>query len=219
MRIVCMSDLHTKRPRQVPDGDVLIVSGDWCIRGDLSELAKNSWVAEQPHKHKVAIAGNHDFCLQNEDRELAKSLVRGWGVTYLEDQPLMIDGLKFYGSPWQPNFHNWAFQKERGPELAAVWSKIPDDTNVLITHGPPEGILDVVPRYSSGYGGYGHVDVHLGDCDLYARSIALDSLKLHVFGHIHYSHGQTKFLDTLYVNAAVCDERYQPSNEPIVVDL
>lgn len=220
-RIVCMSDLHCRRPANVPEGDVLVVAGDWCGLGTVDELRRSAWVADLPHKHKVAIAGNHDWCFQRKpDSDEARFVLTDWGVTYLEEGAAEIMGLKFYGSPWQPEFCNWAFNLPRGHRLREKWAQIPEDTEVLITHGPPRNILDLAPR-SSGAWGWDDVEgEHVGCWDLRARVLELPHLKLHVFGHIHHSYGQSSFGGALkFVNASTCTERYAPDNAPIVIDL
>ena len=99
------------------------------------------WFENQDYAHKILIAGNHDFMFET-DRNLAQAELIGREMYYLENAALEIDGVKFYGSPVQPWFHDWAFNQSRGPEIAATWRKIPDDTEFLITHGPPKNILD-----------------------------------------------------------------------------
>ena len=136
VRIVCISDTHTlHRQVTVPDGDVLIHAGDICNHGTRGEVKQFvSWLGELPHRHKIFIAGNHDWPFDKHGRHAHHWIKHG---TYLQDTAIMIEGLKFYGSPWQPEFCNWAFNLPRGKRLEFVWSSIPDDTDVLITHTPP----------------------------------------------------------------------------------
>lgn len=208
MRIVCLSDTHTLTAGlQVPAGDVLVHAGDWCGRGDKSEaVGFADWLLTLPHEHKVVVAGNHDWVAE-KDPEWTAALFAGYGITYICDSSVAIDGLKFYGAPWQPEFCNWAFNLPRGRALAEKWAQIPDDTDVLITHGPPAGILDMVNESNRP-----------GCHDLRAR-VAVVRPKLHVFGHIHEGYGRHRRHDTQFVNAAVCDGRYRPVNKPIVVEL
>jgi hypothetical protein len=126
---------------------------------------------------------------------------------YLQDSGVDIDGIKFWGSPWQPEFYNWAFNLPRGPELARVWAQIPNDTDVLITHGPPYGVLDEI------YHGK-----RVGCQDL---SDALERVKpkVHVFGHIHEGYGVLEQNGTTYVNASLCNQYYQLVHSPIVIDV
>jgi predicted phosphohydrolase len=207
LRLVCMSDLHhIKHDFPVPDGDVLIIAGDVCGYGRLSELEEfDQFLAGLPHSHKLLIAGNHDWPFVSVNSSEAGQLVKN--ATYLQDAGIEIGGLQFWGSPWQPWFLDWAFNLPRGPELAAIWKKIPDDTDVLITHTPPYGILD---RLISGK--------HAECADL-VHALARVKPKVHVFGHIHEAYGRVEQDGTIYVNASVRNFRYQLVNPPIVVDL
>src|SRR5438552_15630492 len=124
MRIVSVADTHLFHgDLVVPDGDVLVHAGDLCRGGDLDELREAAaWLAGLPNRHKVIVAGNHDWAFVNEP-ERARAAIAP--MTYLEDAGATIDGVRFYGSPWQPAFHDWAFNLPRGPQLAAVWANIP----------------------------------------------------------------------------------------------
>lgn len=213
-RIVCISDTHNCNEEIiVPDGDLLIHSGDAITSGTLNELEKFfGWFAHLPHKRKVLIAGNHDWAFQLQS-EKARDLIPD-SVIYLQDSSAEIDGLKIYGSPWQPRFFDWAFNLNRGYELAEKWAMIPDDVDVLITHGPPYGILDLVPR--KGW------DENTGCEELRKRVeqiAAFGRLKLHVFGHIHCGYGIQEEFGVKFVNASTCDEQYNPTQPPIVIDL
>jgi Icc-related predicted phosphoesterase len=214
MRIVCISDTHNCNEEiAVPDGDVLIHAGDATTVGSVEQLrAFNRWFAVLPHKHKVFVAGNHDWLFE-KDNDLARRLLDP-SIVYLQDSSAEIDGLKIYGSPWQPRFFDWAFNLNRGYELAEKWSLIPDDIDVLITHGPPYGILDLVPR--QGW------DENTGCEELRKRveQIAANGrLKLHVFGHIHCGYGVHDEFGVKFVNASTCDEQYNATQPPIVIDL
>ncbi len=214
MRIVCISDTHNRNEEiVVPNGDVLIHSGDATTVGSVEQLrAFNRWFAVLPHKHKVFVAGNHDWLFE-KDNDLARRLLDP-SIVYLQDSSAEIDGLKIYGSPWQPRFFDWAFNLNRGYELAEKWSLIPDDIDVLITHGPPNGILDLVPR--KGW------DENTGCEELRKRveQIAANvRLKLHVFGHIHCGYGVHDEFGVKFVNASTCDEQYNATQPPIVIDL
>lgn len=209
MRIVCMSDTHLRHNFSVPNGDVLIHAGDGTGSGNLKEVRQwLAWVASFPHTHKIVVAGNHDFFFER-DPELIPSLIPP-GVIYLQDSGLEIEGVKFWGSPWQPEFHDWAFNLPRGEALADRWALISSDTKVLITHGPPHGILDKLP---------GSQGSHVGCEDLLACVADLSHLRLHVFGHIHDAYGQVIKGGTQFVNACICNEDYLACRAPIVVDL
>jgi len=207
MRIVCISDTHSKHNEiEVPDGDVLVHAGDITSRGELSTVNDfNNWIGKLPHKHKVVIAGNHDFCFEDELKDNAVEILNN--CIYLQDSSCEIDGVKFYGTPWQPWFYDWAFNVKSEEEREGIWAKIPDDTDVLIVHGPP----------------YMHGDEVMSDYDnvgcrkLLARIKELN-IKLVVTGHIHESYGEYNIGDTKVVNASTCDFAYDPINPPIVID-
>lgn len=209
MEIVCISDTHgLHREVSVPDGDMLIHAGD-CTHGfgdrlDLGDF--NDWLGELPHRHKILIAGNHDWIFQRKPEEARKTITN---AVYLQDEAVELEGLKVYGSPWQPEFFDWAFNLPRGEALREVWAKIPDDTQILVTHGPPKGIRDALPDGAM-----------VGCEELAARVRQLSQLRLHVFGHIHCAYGKAGVLgEREFVNAAICSEAYKPVHRPIVVEI
>lgn len=206
MRIVVVSDTHNMHQRiDIPDGDVFVHCGDCLGHGTLEELrALDRVLGELPHRHKILIAGNHDWCFEQEP-EAARRLVRN--AIYLEDEEVELEGIKFYGSPWQPWFFDWAFNLERGEPLRKVWAKIPDGTDVLITHGPPYGVLDRTTRGE------------LVGCEELIDRVRVVKPKLHLFGHIHEGYGSEMRDDTLFINASTCNVRYQPVNAPVVATL
>lgn len=214
MRIVCISDTHNCNEQvAVPDGDLLIHSGDATITGTLHEIKLfNRWFASLPHPVKIFVAGNHDTLFEQRPDE-AQALL-DIGVIYLQDSAIELEGLKIYGSPWQPRFYDWAFNLMRGAELAEKWKLIPDEVDVLITHGPPNGILDLVPRQGwNEKTGCEELRKRVEEIAEFGR------LKLHVFGHIHCGYGVHEELGVKFVNASICDEDYRPSNKPIIVDI
>ena len=206
MRLVLISDTHRKHGHlALPDGDVLVHAGDATSMGTVPEIAEwNEWLGRQPHRHKVVIAGNHDWLFER-DPAIARGLLTN--ATYLEDGGVTLEGLRFWGSPWQPRFFRWAFNLDRGAPLREKWERIPAGTDVLITHGPPQGILDRTWHGES-----------VG-CEELAPIVARLRPRLHVFGHIHESHGRLDRDGTTYVNASTCDAREKPTNPPVMVDL
>jgi Icc-related predicted phosphoesterase len=207
MRIVCISDTHAlEKYVTVPEGDVLIHAGDFTNVGEMSDVVHfNEWLGHLPHKYKLCIPGNHDLCFEDHEKESKKLLTN---AIYLRDSGVEIDGVHFYGSPWQPAFCDWAFNLPRnGRELKGKWSRIPMNTDVLITHGPPFGILDRAP---SGQ--------NVG-CGLLAKRMSKVKPKFHIFGHIHGGYGY-RWVDgeTQFINASICTEEYQPTNEPLIFE-
>jgi Icc-related predicted phosphoesterase len=214
MIITFISDTHTKHrycELDLPGGDLLIHAGDLMNSGhdenDVWEFL--DWFDKQEqYKSHVFIAGNHDRFFENKPDE-TKNILREYPyLTYLQDHTHTIDGVKIYGSPWQPEFYNWAFNLPRnGVELQENWSNIPNDTEILITHGPPWGHCDVTP--------YGNLNV---GCEL--LRVRVDELKpkIHVFGHVHSGYGYYYNGHTHFINAAVLNERYNYENKPLTVD-
>lgn len=199
--IVVISDTHGRhREVEVPDGDILIHAGDFTGSGTLSGVDNvNDWLGTLPHDHKLVVAGNCDPCCEENPDEVRERLTN---AQYLQDDAVEIDGIRFWGSPWQPKFLNMSFNLPRGEALAEKWEMIPDDTDVLITHGPPRGILD---RTSRGE--------EVGDRALLTRVTELRPA-YHVFGHVHESSGTEIRGETTFVNAA-CDAK---GKTPFVVE-
>ena len=192
---------------EIPEGDVLIHAGDFSISRDSSvdllEFAK--WFQALPYKHKILVPGNHDWCFQNNENWSRAQLPT---VNVLINEEVIIEGLKFYGTPYQPIFCDWAFNLPP-TQLKVEMDKIPLDTNILITHAPPYGILDKVSRQNAGSVG----------CRILSKKVAVIRPKLHIFGHIHSGYGQYHRLKTRFINASLCDDSYKTVNKPIVVEV
>lgn len=230
IKILCISDTHMLHEEidfsnSPSDCDIIIHAGDFCGWSKDSELKRfRHWFRALPFKHKIVIAGNHDWPMdwkssmfmengssrlspfRPRSREMALLFQQNFkrdGIHYLEDSGVNIMGLNFWGSPWQPPFYDWAFQLPES-KLAKYWEMIPITTDILITHTPPYGILDNNGR---------------GSETLMARIHEL-KLKAHIFGHIHESHGLQELCNgTVFVNAAICDISYNPTNWPIAISI
>jgi len=195
----------------IPDGDVLIHTGDVSMHStELDVMKFGNWFANQSHERKICIAGNHD-------KFMSRRFIPD-NVDYLLDSSVVIDGLKFHGSPWTPTFFNWYWTKGRGHEIREKWDLIPDDTNVLITHGPPHGVLD-----KTAEGDY------VG-CEELENAIKRVKPTLHCFSHIHEAYGVSDLSDVadmikpfdqslISVNASIVTRGMNPINEPIVVEI
>lgn len=205
-KIVCISDTHGQhRSLNLPEGDILIHAGDISRVGKLNEIIEfNSWLGTLNYKHKIIIAGNHDFIFENE-YNLAKSLITN--AIYLEDSGVEIEGIKFWGSPVSPRFYDWAFNRDRGEDIKKHWDKIPKNIDVLITHGPPYGVLD---KTVSGE--------NVGCEDLLSKIQEIKP-KFSIFGHIHEGYGIFKDKGITFINACSLNERYKIKNEPIVFEI
>lgn len=225
-RLVFISDTHTRHDFNIPEGDILVHCGDLTFRGTVEEISKEAqWLRGVKvglgFSYVIVIPGNHDW-LAEKDPQLMKMILSASGLTCLNHDFAEVEGIKFFGSGYTPEFCGWAlgYSRYEGESLR-LWSQIPDDTEVLVTHGPPKGILDLTAGYEemtpSGIGKYQPPE-HVGCWDLRERIRCLKSLKVSAFGHIHHSYG-TEIIDGVrFINASTCDERYKATNQPVVVD-
>ncbi len=206
MKLVLLSDMHGLYGSiSIPNGDLLICAGDFSNTGALDEISQfNKFLGKLPHRYKVVIAGNHDTML--ETYSYSRNLLSN--CTYLQDELIVVEGIKIYGTPWQPEFCNWAFNLKRGKELRDKWSLIPEDTDILVTHGPPMGIQDKISKYEES----------LGCSDLLDR-VKIVQPSLHIFGHIHGSYGSVEIGRTKYINASICTEEYMATNLPVELEI
>jgi Icc-related predicted phosphoesterase len=220
MKIVLLSDTHCRlRKIEVPEGDLLLHAGDLTFQGNIQEIGQElrelGRIAKRFKYGCVFICGNHDW-LGERNPELMRQMAIDNGLTWLNHESIKIGGLNIFGSAFTPEFCNWAFNVDRAA-LKPYWDAIPDDTNILITHGPPMGILDEVERYNGAKCEF--ESERVGCYDLMQRCLELKQLKHHVFGHIHKWYGHKQFLDVHYWNASNCDDRYKSVNEPLVIEI
>ncbi len=204
MRIVAVADTHTFEDDflALPDGDVFVHAGDLVRAGTLEELERVArWLRALPHRHKIVVAGNHDWCFVRE-RERAIEIL-GPEIVYLEDEGCTIDGVRFWGSPWQPEFGGWAFKLPRGAALAEKWAHIPSGLDVLITHGPPHGIGDRVDM------------VGRTGCEDLLAAVQRTRPRAHLFGHIHQDGGAWSDGATWFVNVT----SWECERDPTVFDV
>lgn len=210
MKITFISDTHRKHwemTDDLPGGPMIIHAGDVSGRGTISEINDFlKWFSDLPYTHKVFIAGNHDFGFEVIRHNTEQGIQIPDNVTYLQDEMVTIEGIKIYGTPWQPRFFDWAFNVNRGEDIAKKWEMIPDDVDILVTHGPPFGILDRTER--------GDI---VGCEELYFRVFKVKP-KIHVFGHIHEGYGMREMSDVIFINASSLNARYEYKNKPISVD-
>ena len=147
MKIVAISDTHGLHTQvKVPDGDILIHTGDVSSQGKEFEIILFlNWFRDLPHKHKVFIAGNHDFYFERTPVSDVNKIIPD-NVIYLNDSGVTVEGIRIWGSPIQPWFYDWAFNRQRGAEIKKHWDLIPENTDILMTHGPAFGIHDRTTR-------------------------------------------------------------------------
>jgi len=219
MVITLISDTHNKHSRVTHDllgGELLLHAGDLTSMGYEHELENFfNWYKNVPgYEHKVFIAGNHDWGFQDNAEKIQEMLEKYPEIDYLEDNMYVVGedystAIKIWGSPWQPEFYNWAFNLPRqGEELAEKWAQIPVGIDILITHGPAWGFNDTVE---------GNRSIPLG-CELLAARIKEVKPKIHVCGHIHTGYGYKFDGTTHYFNAAVLNEHYLYANKPFQID-
>ena len=223
-KVLCISDTHGKHS-QIPlewlePADIIIHAGDISNRGGLREIENFcDWFSNlDQYTHKIFIAGNHDWGFK-EDPIDATRIVREYpNITYLEDSMVEVESLKIYGSPWQPEFFDWAFNLKRGPELMEKWNMIPSNTDILITHGPAYGMVDWVPPRKSH--GIKFVDGgNVGCEDLLDAITTRIKPKYHISGHIHCGYGEMIRDNINFINASTLNEQYMVTNKPIIFEI
>ncbi len=212
-RVVCISDTHGHHGQlTLPPGDILCHAGDFSMMGRISEVVSFlKWFEAQSFAHRVFVPGNHDL-MTDRDPGLFASLLREHAPTsiYLADSGAEVMGLKIWGSGVTRTFgHDWSWNRDAGAPIMRHWDMIPTDTQVLIIHGPPAGIVDRLE--------YGE---HVG-CEDLRRVVdeRLDDLLLSTHGHLHSAYGRDQIGGKTFVNAALVDERYELTKTPIVVEI
>lgn len=224
LRIVALSDTHTKHSQlTIPECDILVHCGDFTWTGKFFEVRDFlNWFEAQPAKHKVFIAGNHELTLDSTHSGFSQpiyDMVKNWrGLTYLDNQAVEIEGVKFYGTPWTPWFHDWGFNGleevdipfRRGRMLTETYGDIPADTDILICHGPPR---DLVDQESA--------DERLGSIDMRNQidSGRFSKLKLYLCGHLHDARDQERYNGVLFCNVSSLDRAYERLQKPVMIDL
>lgn len=214
-RIVCVSDTHSQHHGlNIPNGDILIHAGDFTGSGGAKSIADfNRWLGTLPHPHKLVIPGNHDLDFES-DLSSHKFITN---ARLLIHEEVTVEGLRIFGSPWTPNFCDWAFNYPE-EDAASIWADIPEGIDILITHGPPYGILDKLERPSSAPG------THVG-CPYLLQAVERVRPSLHVCGHIHEGHGKHVVRyrgskqTTTTINASMLDQRYQLGNAAQTFDI
>lgn len=204
-RVVIVSDTHERhREIQVPAGDVFIHCGDVTIFSKSTAAIRdfNDWLGALPHPIKILVPGNHDFAFEKQaGRDLITTAV------VLIDEGFQVTGLRIWGSPVTP-MRGGAFGVGAEHERIKIFARIPDDTDILITHGPPFGLLD--RSFNSGE--------HIG-CHQLLGAVRRVKPRIHAFGHVHGAYGTKSAAGTLFVNATLADSGDRMKNRPIVLDI
>jgi len=228
-KVTFISDTHGAHSNlDLPGGDFLFHSGDVTMGGSYNEaLDFLKWFRKQTqYKHRVFTPGNHDFAFDTDwrpytlsgehrhrcraplyDETVVKEMIPD-NVHYLNDSGVELDGIKIWGSPITPWFHDWAFN--RRSEINDHWEKIPVDAQIILTHGPPYGMRDVAQNNGQ----------HVGCPDLQRKLNYVVQPQIHSFGHIHEEYGVTEAEDnsTHYINASIMTLQYRPTNPPVVFE-
>jgi len=219
MRFVMLSDTHGFFDIDIPDGDVLIFAGDALAgRGTLASLSDfNERLGKLPHAYKLIIAGNHDFVF-DKNRHLCENILSN--AKYLEHESYVIEDwidpehcrfISLFASPYHPKV--WGKFELKREDLYAVWETVPNNVDILITHGPPKGIMDWTELGARGHDGGGHV----GDQAL-LEAVHRIKPAAHIFGHIHEGYGHSRIGNTHFFNVSICNVDYEPVNKPVVWD-
>lgn len=216
LKIIAISDTHNRHNKLIIEPcDILIHAGDESGMGQESEIRHFAkWFNKQPAKHLIWTPGNHSVHFEkNYPSSLSWFKEECPNGTILINSGIQIEGINIWGSPITPTFFRWAYMADRGSEIKKYWDMIPDNTNILITHGPPYNILDELVYVDGTPKG-----IFVGCQDLSDRIKELKELDLHFFGHIHCGAGQKHLNGVSYYNVSICDEIYYPSNPITIVD-
>lgn len=209
-RIITTSDFHGNLP-VVPECDLLLLAGDMCPAYAPADQAKwldthfRKWLEEAPAKEIVGIAGNHDRIFENHPDLVPKGL--RWH--YLQDSFTTLFGLIIHGTPWQLPF--WGSFNLSDGRLTEVYKKIPDNADIIISHGPPFGIHDTIKKPDGGV-------IHTGSASLKKRILEVKP-KLCLFGHIHEAYGTTTESDIIFANVSLVNDELKISHEPMSFEL
>ena len=204
VRLVIVSDTHGRHDEYgVLEGDVLIHCGDGSESSSESVEALDEWFGRQRFEQVLAVGGNHDFEILKRTRAGARVFCN---ARFMLDETVELGGVRFYGSPWVPSLFGWAFFA-KDEVLAMRWGQVPENTDVLITHTPPAGILD------RDRGGYSH------GCARLRERLKEIAPRLHCFGHIHASGGFLEGSPTTSVNASAVTHTQAELRAPTVFEL
>jgi len=210
MKVVAIGDTHGKHDDlDMPDGDLLIHTGDMSDYGDISDIDLfNYWLGTLDYKDIVVIAGNHDMVFEKQPAAARAALTN---AIYLQDTWTDIGGYIVYGTPWTPHFNDWAFNRKRGLELREVYDKIPEQTDILVSHGPAWRLGDWVKNRWGVY-------EHAGSKEM-LRALVRVRPKYHIFGHIHVAYGQYMAGDITCLNVSSINKYHEIANPPVVFEL
>jgi len=203
-----ISDTHQYLPTHLPQADILIHSGDFSFLPKnafldvmLNELVKlnnyfSSLLTAGTFKKIILVPGNHDYIFEKHEY-IARQVLSS--ATVLINESTVYEDIKLYGSPITPEFCRWAFNVKRGSDIKQYWDLIPNDTDILITHGPPAGILDSIQWVGAPLG-----------CEELLEAVKRVKPRYHLFGHIHDGNGTLRVDKTTFINSSIMNEKYKP---------
>lgn len=202
MKITCISDLHGKTPI-LKKGKILIIAGDIGIVSELHLLSFIDWLCHLNYTYIIFTSGNHDRFMEDLYKKgITPAMPKN--VFYLLNSSVTIEGIKIWGSPFTTYYNNWSFMLFL-PQLKNIWAKIPDDTDIIVTHSPPFGINDQVNWISQG-------------CPALRDKVKDIAPKYHIYGHIHEGYGIYKDEQTTYINCSLMNEAYDMVNDPVIIN-
>lgn len=216
MKIVAVSDIHCRWGKLVISPcDVLISAGDYSFKGEPHVVRDyHAWLNKQEAGHIISVQGNHEVMVERNFQQSKAIAIEACPAVHFIDEGLIeLEGVKIWCSAITPWFYDWAWNRERGEDIKKHWDRIPDDVNILVTHGPPFNILDELESADGTPNGQ-----HVGCVDLLNRIKELKNLDIHIFGHIHPGHGQKHIDGVSYYNASICDDFYVASNPVTEID-
>lgn len=234
MKIVALSDIHGHLKIDIPQCDIVCICGDILPLQIQRSLVKSTswlcldfkpWAESLPCKHVVYIAGNHDFIFDTlgpsagrRPQDVVRDIfgdkhMKNSKMIYLRDECTIIDGVKFYGTPWCPNLSGWAFYKDH-EGLLDVYNNIPSDTDILLSHCPPQ-YKDVGTVLQDCR----NKDRQFGSSELFSVLENRPNIKWVLCGHIHSgNHNPIQFGDMNIVNVSIKDENYDVAYKPFIFD-
>lgn len=204
MKIVFISDTHGqhRKLKDLPKADMIIHGGDLSKLGKDHEIQDfMDWFSKLNYTYKIFIAGNHDFYLEDFSQEFIQKRLPE-NCYYLCNSGIEIERIKIWGSPITPTFFNWAFNVDRGKPIQKYWKMIPPHTDILVTHGPVNGILDKTTS-----------TINAG-CEDLLKKVKKMKPEFHLFGHIHEAYGKEEVNETTFVNGSLMNEKYELVNLP-----
>lgn len=205
LKITAISDTHTKHSDiKIEPCDILVHAGDYSYQGRIQEVTSFlQWFSKQSATHKIFINGNHEVG-PYESPALFKTILSSYSnVIYLNEELVEVEGLKIYGYPITSTFFDWSYMRDRGsPEMLAGLAKIPTGVDIILSHGPAAGILDIVPDGS-----------HAG-CEDLLKELDRIRPKVMICGHLHSNNGFKEVNNILHVNASILNDQYQHVYNP-----